>query len=294
MKSIVSFAMFSAVCLAQVQIPDGTKIRVRLEYPINSSTVEEGQTLSFSVADSIRVGNSTVVAQGAGATGTITQSQGRRRMGRSGKLDFSIDRVRAVDGSWLPVRYTLTKKEGNNAMLKTGVTTGILAATFWPAAPFALLMKGKDATVPKGAMFEVFTDDNHVVMNTVQTSTNMNAQLVDQQMAIAAGFAPSTAASANMNGQAVMASHASAGVATVTFASSAAGAEIEVDGVFVGSTPSTLQLPAGAHRVSIRHGNLSWDRSVQLNAGSAVTMNAVLSAPAPEQLAPRRALNARK
>jgi hypothetical protein len=64
--------------------------------------------------------------------------------------------------------------------------------------------------------------------------------------------------------------------------------------VFVGSTPSTLQLPAGAHRVSIRHGNLSWDRSVQLNAGSAVTMNAVLSAPAPEQLAPRRALNARK
>jgi len=266
--------------LAQVQIPDGSKIRVRLEYPLSSATTEEGQTLSFSVADSITAGNTVVVAQGAGATGTVILAQKRRRMGRSGHLDFSIDRVRAVDGSWLPVRYTLTKKEGNNSMLRSGVTTGILAAAFWPAAPFALLMTGKDATVPKGAMFEVFTDDNHVVMNTVQTSGNMNAQLVDRQMAIAAGFAPSTPASANMNGQAAPAPHASAGISTVAVSSSTPGAEIEVDGAYVGSTPSTLQLTSGAHRVTVRHGAMIWDRSVQVNPGSAITMNALLEAPA--------------
>ena len=42
-------------------------------------------------------------------------------MGRTGKLDFSIDRVRAIDGEWIAVRYSQTKKDGGNRMLATGV-----------------------------------------------------------------------------------------------------------------------------------------------------------------------------
>ena len=54
-------------------------------------------------------------------------------MGRTAKLDFSIDRVRAIDGEWIAVRYSQTKKDGGNRMLATGVTTGVMADLFWPS-----------------------------------------------------------------------------------------------------------------------------------------------------------------
>ena len=280
MKNVLFVATFTAtVALAQVQIPDGTKIRLRLEQPLSSATAEEGQSVSLSVADSIRVGNAIVIPQGSSATGTVTQSTKKRRMGRTGKLDFSIDRVRSIDGEWIAVRYSQTKKDGGNRMLATGVTTGIMAALFWPAAPFFLLMQGKDATIPKGAAFEVFTDDAHLVLNTAQTSPNMYASLVDRALVQAAGYAPATPASANMLGQPAVAPAGSAGTAALTVSSTMPGAEIEIDGAYVGSTPSTLQLPAGVHRVTVRYGSANWERSVQVNPGSTITVNALLEAP---------------
>jgi hypothetical protein len=55
-----------------------------------------------------------VIPEGARASGTIVQAQQKRRMGRAGKLDFSIDRVRVADGEWIPVRYTVNKKAGES------------------------------------------------------------------------------------------------------------------------------------------------------------------------------------
>jgi PEGA domain len=78
-----------------------------------------------------------VVAEGARATGTVVTAQEKRRMGRAGKLDFSVDRIRAVNGEWLPVRYTLTKKAGDSKAVSTGVITAGVAVAFWPAAPVA-------------------------------------------------------------------------------------------------------------------------------------------------------------
>jgi PEGA domain-containing protein len=67
-----------------------------------------------------------------------------------------------------------------------------------------------------------------------------------------------------------------AGTANVTITSNAAGADIEVDGAYVGSTPSTLPLSAGARQISVRTGNAMWHRNLQINAGSSITINAML------------------
>jgi len=294
MKNIVLFTAMTCAASAQIQIPDGIKIRVRLEQTLSSATAEEGQSVSLSVADQVRVGNAIVIPQGSSATGTVTQTEAKRRMGRSGKLDFSIDRVRAVDGQWIAVRYTVNKKAGGNRMLATGVTTGIMAAAFWPAAPFFLMMKGKEASIPKGSMFEVFTDDSHLVTNTAPTSTNMYANLVDRQMAMAAGFAPITSASANMNGQPAALPVASSGTAQVTITSSSPGSDIEVDGFFVGSTPSTVQLPAGAHRITVKQGSGAWERSVQISPGGAISLNAVFTTPSADSDMQPRVASARR
>ena len=38
-----------------------------------------------------------------------------------------------------------------------------LSASFWPAAPFFLIRKGKDININKGIVLEVFTDAEHVL-----------------------------------------------------------------------------------------------------------------------------------
>jgi lipid-binding SYLF domain-containing protein len=65
--------------------------------------------------------------------------------------------------------------------------------------------------------------------------------------------------------------------ASLTVKSTPDGADIMVDGKFVGNTPSTLKLSPGDHTVSVAaRGCKSWQRTVALASGSSITLNATL------------------
>src|SRR5215831_5618218 len=120
MRKNVALVLLSVfACSAQTVLPEGTKLRVRLDQNISSATAEEGQIVELTVADAVKVGETIVIAEGARATGTITQAHEKRRMGRAGKLDFSIDRVKTVDNQWIPLRYTVTRKSGQSHAVRT-------------------------------------------------------------------------------------------------------------------------------------------------------------------------------
>lgn len=56
--------------------------------------------------------------------------------------------------------------------------------------------------------------------------------------------------------------------AKVSIASQPAGADIEVDGAFVGSTPSTIVLTPGEHTVDVKkNGYKEWERKVKITGG---------------------------
>jgi len=252
--TIAALVLFANCAFAQIMLPEGTKVRVRLEQTITSATAEEGQVVELSVADAVKVGDTLIFPEGARVTGTITDAHEKRRMGRAGKLDFSIDRAKAIDNQWVPLRYTVNKKSGESHAVSTGVLTAGAAIVFWPAAPVLLLRKGKDITINKGVAFDVYTDTNHLV-GTPAPPPGL----------------PVTAASA-----AAPVGVPASGAATVTITSTIAGADIEVDGAFVGNTPTTLQLTAGQHRISVKSGAKSWQRTLQVNAGSTISLNAAL------------------
>jgi hypothetical protein len=250
--------LFAATCFGQVTIQDGTKLRVRLEQTLSSATADEGQPIELSVMEAVKVGDIVVVPQGAAVAGTITQAVPKRRMGRAGKLDFSIDRVRAADGEWVPIRYSIQKKSGNSHSLRTGIITAGVAYAFFPAAPFVLLMKGKDVVLNKGITFEVFTDNNHELLSKTAVAPVRTAS--DFQ-GTATEFRPSTAATIP-------------GTATVVVTSAVPGADIELDGAFVGNTPATLHVEPGSRRIIVKDGSRSWQRIVQITSGSTVSLNA--------------------
>jgi hypothetical protein len=220
-----------------IEIPEGTKVRCRLEQTISSATAEQGQQVQLSVTEDVKNGNTIVIAQGATVVGTIVTAQGKRRMGRTGKLDFSIDRVMAVDGEFVPLRYTIQKREGGSNAVMSGVLTAGVAVLFWPAAPVMLLIKGKDVQINKGIIFETFTDSKHV-----SEPTNEPSSVTPERLA------------------------------TVVISSEKPGADIEIDGAFVGSTPTTQMLTSGHHRVSVKSGANVWERDLQVSPGASINL----------------------
>ena len=153
-----SIAHSSKVELGAQVIPEGTKVQIRLEQPLSSATAEVGQPVTLAVSDDVVINDVIVIAQDSVVNGTIVKARKKRRMGRTGKLDFSIDNILLSNGKRLPVRYSLVKKDGGSKAVSTGVITAGVAVLFFPAAPFVLLRKGKDTKYNKGMKFEVFTD----------------------------------------------------------------------------------------------------------------------------------------
>lgn len=286
----------ASMAMAQVMIPDGTKIRVRLEENLSSATADMGQTLDFAVTQEVRIGDAIVIANGARATGSIVEVQERRRMGRAGKLDFSIERVQMVDGNWLSVRYTPNKNQGKGNGAAMGVTTGILAVVFWPAAPLGLLVKGHDVEINKGRTYDVFADESTYVNGAIAASTPLMTRALPQAPAVMlrqANGAPvnNGGLPAGVNGapNPVLVSNASmlnampaaqggemqGGGATLTINANQPGADILVDGMFVGNAPTTIQLAPGVHKLVVQQGSSVWQRDLQITGGS-VTINATL------------------
>ena len=62
--------------------------------------------------------------------------------------------------------------------------------------------------------------------------------------------------------------------------STPAGADINVDGKYMGSTPSTIQLVPGEHEVSIEKESLRpWQRTMTVSSGGSLTIDATLEKP---------------
>lgn len=65
---------------------------------------------------------------------------------------------------------------------------------------------------------------------------------------------------------------------TVTVASNPDGADVSVDGSFVGSAPAVLKLSPGKHTISVSQtGFGAWTKDLSVMAGSSVKLNATLT-----------------
>jgi serine protease Do len=73
------------------------------------------------------------------------------------------------------------------------------------------------------------------------------------------------------------ASGAQEGTGSVAISSDPDGAEIFVDGRFVGNTPSTFHLPVGPHGIQVKApGRRTWERTLEVLKGSQATLRATL------------------
>lgn len=233
---------------------DGTTVKLRLGENLSSETAKTGEQVPFEVTEEVLVQGTVVIPKGAQALATVTNAEPKRRMGRGGKLDVNVDSVRLADGEKAQLRAVKENKGGGHV----GAMTGAMVATtivFFPAAPLFLFMHGKSVEIPKGTEVTAFVQgDMHLVM------ANFGA----------GGVAPSAAGSPTVA--------AAAAMVNVSVESSVPGADIEIDGSFVGSTPSSVSVAAGQHTITVKKkGYTDWSRSMNVS-GSGIHLNADLEA----------------
>jgi hypothetical protein len=237
-------------------LEDATPVRLRLNRTISSGDAKVGDTVDFEVLQDVSVNGTLVVPKGGLAYATVTEAQAKRRMGRAGKLDINIDYVKLVSGEKAALRAIKEVKGGSHVV---GMTAGIVATSlvFFPAAPFFLFIHGKDITIPKGTEL------------TAYVSGDMKLDIAKFQPAAPAPQQDLTAAGHDQN--------ASSTSAKLQIDSSPPGADIEVDGSFVGNTPSDVQIADGDHTVVVKKaGFKNWERKLKSSAGSSVHLSAEL------------------
>jgi PEGA domain len=242
-------------------LEDGTPVRLRISQTISSADAHVNDRVEFEVLEDIRVSDVLIIAKGGIAWGTVTEAQPKRRMARGGKLEVVMDSVRLVDGEKAALRATKEVRGGGHtgAMTAGIVATGLL---FFPAAPFFLFMHGKDISIPKGTEVPTFVNGNF-------------------QLDLSRFQQPLTTAQAS-------AVPPAAATAEIAVTSNPSGADIEVDGTFVGSTPSTIGVPSGDHTIDVKKtGYTTWERKIKITSGR-INLDAQLEANSKVDTTPER------
>ncbi len=234
---------------------DGTPVKLRLSENLSSESAKTGQQVAFEVTEEVIVQGTVVIPKGAAALATVTLAEPKRRMGRGGKLDVNVDSVRLADGEKAQLRALRENKGGGHVGAMTGAMVGT-AIVFFPAAPLFLFMHGKSVEIPKGTEVNAFVQgDMHLDMAKFIIPTPGAPTDV-------ATTAPVVAAAPQNS--------------SLTVESSVTGADIEVDGNFVGSTPSTVSVPPGQHTITVKKkGYTDWTKTMNVS-GSSVHVNAEL------------------
>jgi PEGA domain-containing protein len=247
-------------------LEDGTPIKLRLTRNVSSADATTGERVDFEVLEDIKVKDVIVVPRGGLALATVTEAQPKRRMARGGKLNVNIDDVRLSDGEKAPLRAVKEAKGGGH----TGAMTGAIVATaivFFPAAPLFLFMHGKDITIPKGTEITAYVSGDIAL-----DPARFQPQTAGKPGTEATSGQPSPVSSATQS-----ANGSDPVLSSVEVKSTPDGADITVDEKYMGSTPSTLKLAAGDHKVKLeKSGFKTWERTLTVTAGTTATVNATL------------------
>jgi hypothetical protein len=245
-----------------VKIPDGTMLRLALLEDLSSATNKADDEVNFEVAEDVKVGDLVAIPRGSTARGHVVEAQPKRRMGRAGKLNFTVDYVKGPDGSNIRLRAS-SARAGEDKTGTVIVGTVLLGGLF-------LLMRGKDVNIPKGTQFNAYVDGDREMALSGPAPAAAPASAPAAAPAAIPAAAPSPAAQPAREAS-------TEDLTTAVVKSDPPGADVTVDGKYMGSTPSTVRLAPGDHTILLeKAGFKPWQRTMAVNPGGIVTIDARL------------------
>lgn len=264
---VTLFVLVSGVPLyaVQVRVPNGTLVRVRLHYDLTTENVEKGDRVEFDVAENVTVNNRVVIPRGAVAWGRVVKVKGAgKKKAKDASVTFSFVGVRTADNQEIPLRMMPTKpKKSNPEDNQIEVDSPIPG------------LRERMIGAEKGREFAAYTDLDTLINAPDTTPAPDRATPPTSggtgQSPFANPITPTTPSGQNPPGLLGL------DLASINFDSTPSGADILIDGNFVGNTPSTLRVAPGRHIIEIRlSGHRSWSRTMVVDSGSHPSIRAPL------------------
>ena len=118
-----------------------TPVHLKLGHELSSATAHVGDQVNFEVSQDVIVGGIIVIAKGAPGFGAVTEAEPKKRMGKAGKLDVSVNSVVLANNEKITLRSFGIE---HTADQKSGMTIPLL--------------RGKDVTLSKDAEITGYVD----------------------------------------------------------------------------------------------------------------------------------------
>ncbi len=251
---------------AQVRVREGTLVLVKLHDDITTENTTKGDRIELDVAENVVVNNLVAVPKGAVAWGEVTRVRSSGKKSKlTGFVAFDIKGVHAVDNQPIGLRKTPEKlrkpKPEENEYQEGSVIRGL---------------RERMIGAEKGKEYAAYTDQE-IVVNVPDTvpaaaSTPAPAAAPAGPPAAATPAAAPPAAPTSVAKELLEPEQGS-----IEFASDPTGADIVIDGSFVGNTPSTLRVTPGRHTIELRlPGYKPWSRTMLIGPGSHPSIRAFL------------------
>lgn len=141
----------STSVLAQVLVPEGTELTMRLEDGLSSSTAKEGDRFTVSLDEDVKLPDGTMLRAGYRGVGEVMEARDNGMLGKNGKLNVRLVYMKVGDD-----RIRLRANRGSKGETRVGATVATVIL-FWPAAPF---IKGKDVSLKKGTIMTAYVDQD--------------------------------------------------------------------------------------------------------------------------------------
>lgn len=216
---------------SKVVLPESTEIKLTLEKSLKSGADKVGEEVPYEVARDVYTpfpAHILLVPAGTPAFGKVTRSSRRGMLGKAGKLEFTCDYVRALDGTHISLRSEKTTASGRS-------NSGANVAAVLLFAPGYLLINGRDTTVDKGKEITAFVDQETLL-------TDPHDRPAQPQ------FAPVAGPTSPLSSQAI----STQTLFTLKDGTQIVGSLVSFDGVsYLVATPSGSQIVSAANVASM-------------------------------------------
>jgi hypothetical protein len=130
---------------------DGTDVNLVFAQDLSSKTASEGDPVTLTLVDDLKVGNIVVAKAGDKAIGEVTKAEKSGMMGKAGDLNIRLNYLKAGDNK---IKLRGTKgKEGESG------TTGAVVLTVL-FGPIGLIKHGKNVEIKQGQSLHAFVGDD--------------------------------------------------------------------------------------------------------------------------------------